>query len=305
MGEVYRARDARLHRDVALKVLSAEVAGNVGRLARFEREARAAAALNHPNILGIHHIGSDQGVTYIATELVIGDTLADVIRGGPVPLRRLLDIALQIAAGLACAHASGIVHRDVKPENVMVTKEGVVKILDFGLAKQTVASAAASVTGTGYHTDVGTILGTVNYMSPEQARGQPADHRSDQFSLGIVLYEMAAGTLPFHKASAAETLSAIIAEEPLPIDNRPPPPLRWTIDRCLAKDPNDRYESTRDLAAELRGLRQHFSEASFTRPPAPGRPARNAALRDPASAYADNAIAGICRASATDELLLA
>ncbi len=273
MGEVYRARDARLHRDVALKVLYSEVAGNVGRLARFEQEARAVAALNHPNILGIHDIGSDQGVTYIATELVIGETLAGVIRAGPVPLRRLLDIAVQLAAGLACAHASGIVHRDVKPENVMVTKDGAVKILDFGLAKQTVGSAAASVTGMGYETDVGTILGTVNYMSPEQARGDPADHRSDQFSLGIVLYEMAAGRLPFSKASAAETLSAIIADEPFPIDNRTPPPLRWTIDRCLAKDPNGRYESTRDLAAELRGLREHLSETSLTRSPAPGRPA--------------------------------
>ena len=273
MGEVYRARDARLHRNVALKVLNAEVAGNVGRLARFEQEARAAAALNHPNILGIHDIGSDQGVTYIATELVIGETLAVGIRAGPVPLRRLLDIAVQVAAGLACAHTSGIVHRDLKPENVMVTKDGAVKILDFGLAKQTVGSAAASVTAMGYLTDVGTILGTINYMSPEQARGQPADHRSDQFSLGIVLYEMAAGRLPFDKASAAETLSAIIAEEPLPIDNRTPPPLRWTIDRCLAKDPNGRYESTHDLAAELRGLREHLSEPSLTRPPASGRPA--------------------------------
>ena len=284
MGEVYRARDDRLHREVALKVLPAEVASNVGRLARFEQEARAAAALNHPNILSIYDIGSDQGVTYIATELVIGETLAAVIKAGPVPLRRLLDIAVQVAAGLACAHASGIVHRDLKPENVMVTKEGAVKILDFGLAKQTVWSAAASVTGMGYRTDVGTILGTANYMSPEQARGQPADHRSDQFSLGIVLYEMAAGTLPFHKASTAETLSAIIADEPLPIDNRTPPPLRWTIDRCLAKDPNGRYESTHDLAAELRGLREHLSEASLTRPPAAGRPAH--ALRRRAPWYA-------------------
>src|SRR3954465_5770889 len=201
MGQVYRARDHRLQRDVALKVLHAEVASTVGRLARFEQEARAAAGLNHPNILGIHDIGTDQGVTYIATELVIGETLAAIIRAGPVPLRRLLDIAVQVAAGLACAHASGIVHRDVKPENVMVTKDGAVKILDFGLAKQTAAPAAASATGTGYQTDVGTILGTVNYMSPEQARGQPADHRSDQFSLGIVLYEMAARRLPFDKAS--------------------------------------------------------------------------------------------------------
>ena len=141
----------------------------------------------------------------------------------------------------------------------------------------------------GYRTDVGTILGTANYMSPEQARGQPADHRSDQFSLGIVLYEMAAGTLPFHKASTAETLSAIIADEPLPIDNRTPPPLRWTIDRCLAKDPNGRYESTHDLAAELRGLREHLSEASLTRPPAAGRPAH--ALRRRAPWYLAAAVA--------------
>jgi eukaryotic-like serine/threonine-protein kinase len=273
MGEVYRARDRRLQRDVALKVLHAEVASGVNGLDRFEQEARAAAALNHPNILSIYDIGSDQGVTYIATELVIGETLAAVIKAGPVPIRRQLDFGVQVAARLACAHASGIVHRDLKPENVMVTKDGPIKILDFGLAKQTLGFATASVTGIGYRTDAGTVLGTINYMSPEQARGQPADHRSDQFSLGIVLYEMAVGKLPFDKGSAAETLSAIIADEPLPIDNRTPPPLRWTIDRCLAKDPNGRYESTHDLAAELRGLREHLSEASFTRPPASGRPA--------------------------------
>src|SRR3954469_16033193 len=167
MGQVDRARDHRLQRDVALKVLHAEVAGSVGRLARFEQEARAAAALNHPNILSIYDIGSDQGVTYIATELVIGETLAAAMKAGPVPRRRLLDIAVQVAAGLACAHASGIVHRDLKPENVMVTREGPIKILDFGLAKQTGGFAAASATGIGYHTDPGTILGTVNYMSPE------------------------------------------------------------------------------------------------------------------------------------------
>jgi eukaryotic-like serine/threonine-protein kinase len=263
MGEVYRARDTRLRRQVALKVLPAHVANESGRRARFEQEAHAAAALDHPNILGIHDIGHDSGVFYIATELVAGETLAAMIERGPLPIRTLLEIAVQIADGMASAHAAGIVHRDVKPANIMVASDGRVKILDFGLAKQTAAAVigAADTTLAG-HTEPGMILGTVNYMSPEQARGGVADYRSDQFSFGLVLYEMATGRKAFAKAESVQTMAAIVSEEPPPIEGRVPGPLRWVIDRCLAKDPAARYDSSRDLFRELRGIRDHLSDIS-------------------------------------------
>jgi eukaryotic-like serine/threonine-protein kinase len=263
MGEVYRARDTRLRREVALKVLPADVANDPSRRARFEQEAHAAAALNHPNILGIHDVGSEDGVSFIATELVNGETLGDLIDRGVVPSRPLLDIAAQIADGMAAAHAAGIVHRDLKPANVMVTADGRVKILDFGLAKQTARPTGDSDdTILVDHTEPGMIVGTVSYMSPEQARGRTADYRSDQFSLGLILYEMAAGKKAFDKAESVQTMAAIIGEEPPPIEARVPAPLRWVIDRCLAKDPAGRYESSRDLSRELRSIRDHLSEVS-------------------------------------------
>jgi serine/threonine protein kinase len=265
MGEVYRARDTRLGRDVALKILPADVSSDPERRSRFEQEARAAAALNHPNILGVYDVGSDGQHLYIAAELVEGESLDSVVRGDPVAVRRLLDIAVQIADGMACAHAAGIVHRDLKPANVMVATDGRVKILDFGLAKQTTHGVPGSSDALTVHqTQAGMIVGTVSYMSPEQAGGKPTDYRSDQFSFGLVLYEMATGRKAFDKPESVRTMSAIISDEPPPIEAKIPPPLRWTIDRCLSKDPAGRYDSTRDLFRELRSLRDHLSEASGT-----------------------------------------
>jgi Tol biopolymer transport system component len=274
MGEVYRARDTRLNREVALKILPKEFADDPGRRARFEREAKAAAALNHPNILGLFDIGEQDGVMYMITELVAGETLGAVIARGPVPVKKLLDIAVQLADGMACAHAAGIAHRDLKPANIMITPEGRVKILDFGLARQTAKAAAAGETATMGHTDPGMIVGTVNYMSPEQARGKPADHRSDQFSFGLILYEMAAGKKAFDKPEPIVTMVAIVNDEAPPIERTIPAPLRWTIERCLAKEPADRYDSSRDLYQELRSLRDHVSEASASQTAAVAGPRR-------------------------------
>lgn len=263
MGEVYRARDARLGREVALKVLPAEVSADPGRRARFEQEARAAAALNHPNIVGVHDVGDQDGVFYIVSELVPGETLAALLEEGPLPIKKLLDIAVQIADGMAAAHSARITHRDLKPGNVIVTPDGRAKILDFGLAKQaSVAASASDITLTVHQTQPGVILGTVSYMSPEQARGKPADYRSDQFSFGVILYEMAAGKKAFDKPESVQTMSAILTEDPPPIERDIPAPLRWTIDRCLAKDPADRYESSRDLFRELRQIRDHVTTKS-------------------------------------------
>jgi serine/threonine protein kinase len=267
MGEVWRARDSRLQRDVAIKVLPSEVASDTGRLKRFEKEARSASALNHPNIVTIYDIGSSDSVSWIAMELVEGKTLRELLHVGPLPIKRVLSIAAQVADGLARAHEAGIVHRDLKPENVMVTKDGLVKILDFGLAKPSY-TGADSGKGTNIPTETGTgagvVLGTVGYMSPEQASGQPVDYRSDQFSLGSILYELATGRRAFQKKTAVDTLSAILNDEPEPmsaITPQAPTPLRWVVERCLAKDPESRYVSTKDLARELATIRDHLSEA--------------------------------------------
>ena len=268
MGEVYRAKDARLGRDVALKVLPEAVAEDRARLARFEQEARAASALNHPNIVTIHDIGREGETAYIAMELVDGRTLREIEASGPQPLKRILNVAAQIADGLAKAHAAGIVHRDLKPENVMVSKDGFVKILDFGLAKLVEPQSgeiSAMPTLARPETHPGTVLGTVSYMSPEQASGEALDFRSDQFSLGSMLYELTTGQKAFQRKTAAETMSAIIREEPEPAGKlRPdlPLPVRWMLDRCLAKDREERYASTRDLARDLASVRDHISEVT-------------------------------------------
>jgi Tol biopolymer transport system component len=274
MGEVYRARDARLGREVAIKVLPADFAADPERLRRFEKEARAASALNHPNIVTIFDIGSSGSTAYIAMERVEGQSLREILSGGALPARRLLPIAAQIAEGLSRAHRDGIVHRDLKPENVMVTKDGLVKILDFGLAKRTSVSsggreASSSPTETG--TEPGTVLGTADYMSPEQAAGQPVDFRSDQFSLGSILYEMATGRRAFQRKTAVDTMAAILNEEPAQIASvasDTPTPLCWIVERCIAKDPEGRYDSTRDLARELEAVSAHFSDAAVSGPAA-------------------------------------
>ena len=268
MGEVYRARDTRLAREVAIKVLPAQVSADQGRLRRFEKEARSASALNHPNIVTIHDIGLDRNISYIAMELVEGGTLRELMLGGPLSIKKLLQIAPQGAEGLAKAHEEGIVHRDLKPENVMVKKDGLVKILDFGLAKLTQPDPESgqetkSLTVSA-GTEPGVVMGTVGYMSPEQALGKPVDFRSDQFSFGSILYEMATGRRAFSRSSTPETMSAIIRDDPEPIGTlnpKAPTPFRWVAERCLAKEPKDRYASTDDLARDLATIRDRLSEA--------------------------------------------
>jgi eukaryotic-like serine/threonine-protein kinase len=266
MGEVYRARDVRLGREVALKVLPAEVSGDRDRLARFEQEARSASALNHPNIVTVYEVGESGETSFIAMELVEGRTLRELCAAGPMPIRRILAVAAQAAEGLAKAHSAGIVHRDLKPENLMVSKDGFVKILDFGLSKLVAPESgevSAMPTVAKAETEPGTVLGTVAYMSPEQASGQAVDYRSDQFSLGSILHEALTGEKTFAHNTAAETMAAIIRDEPAPVSQlRPetPPPLRWIVERCLAKDPEERYTSTRDLARDLAAVRDRISE---------------------------------------------
>jgi len=276
MGEVYRAKDTNLGREVAIKVLPEEFFEDKERVARFEREARLLAALNHPNVAAIYsfeEISGSPSRHLLVMELVEGRMLR-LLMDGSMPPRRLLDLAVQIADGLAAAHEAGIVHRDLKPENVMVSKDGFAKILDFGLAKRVLAEEGHSNLATAtVGTEAGVVLGTVAYMSPEQASGHKVDYRSDQFALGSVLYEMATGKRAFERPTAAQTLSAIIAEEPAAVGDaapKTPLPLRWIVQRCLAKDPNDRYASTRDLAHELRNLRDHLGDLISSRGTAVG-----------------------------------
>jgi Tol biopolymer transport system component len=260
MGEVYKALDPRVGRQVALKLLPESMAHNPDLRRRFEQEARLAAALNHPNVMAIYDVGLDQHPPYIVAELVIGESLRAMIASGPLPPRKAVDIAAQIAAGLAAAHAAGIVHRDLKPENVIVTSEGVAKILDFGVARMESKAVAANETATMAHTSAGSVVGTAAYMSPEQARAGDVDYRCDQFSLGLVLYEMLSGKQAFSGPTAVQVMSAIIEQEPIPIERTLPTQLRWILQRCLTKEREGRYESTRDLARELAQLRDHYGE---------------------------------------------
>jgi serine/threonine protein kinase/Tol biopolymer transport system component len=267
MGEVYKARDTRLDRLVALKLLPAAVASEPERLARFEREARAASALNHPAIVTIYDIGAAEAQPWISMELVDGKTLRHLLDGGALPLRRALAIAAQIADGLAKAHDAGIVHRDLKPENVMVTDDGFAKILDFGLARLAGSEPHGEAATRPGDTRPGTVLGTLAYMSPEQASGSPVDFRSDQFSFGAVLYELLTGARAFARPSSTDTLSAVLRDDPPAIGQvnaTIPPPVRWIVERTLEKRAADRYASTRDLARDLVRARDHLSEMSVT-----------------------------------------
>jgi WD40 repeat protein len=266
MGEVYRARDTKLDREVAVKVLLPEFSADKERRLRFEQEARAASALNHPGVVHVYDVGASDSTIYIAMELVEGRTLREVLASGPLPTKKILDLALQTADGLARAHDAGIVHRDLKPENLMVSKDNHVRILDFGLAKLT-ETAGGDLTEratTPQMTHAGMVVGTLGYMSPEQAAGRAVDFRSDQFSFGAMLYEMASGRRAFQRKTGPETLTAILREPPEPLSQVAPHiplPLRWLIEeRCLAKEPEDRYAATRDLLRELRGIRDHISE---------------------------------------------
>ncbi|HUF78351.1 MAG TPA: protein kinase [Thermoanaerobaculia bacterium] len=260
MGEVYRAKDSRLGREVAVKVLPSEVAGDPERLRRFEQEARAASALNHPSILTVHDFGTHDGVAYLVTELLQGESVRELLRKGPLAPRRALELATQLAKGLAAAHDEGIVHRDLKPENLFLARNGTAKILDFGLARierPELAAANLSKVSTMLETSAGTVLGTVGYMAPEQVRGERADARSDLFSLGVALHEMLTGANPFHRGSVVESLNAILREEPAELAPTPSganPGLGRVVTRLLEKDPARRFRSAHDLVFALEGL---------------------------------------------------
>ena len=260
MGEVYRARDVRLEREVAVKVLPGGVATAAERLQRFAQEARATAALNHPNILAVFDIGTEDGVQYVVSELLEGETLRAVLERGALPPRKAIEYGAQIVRGLAAAHERHIVHRDLKPDNIFVTREGRVKILDFGLARifQAVDPGDRTMTGgPGGGTTPGMVLGTTGYMSPEQVRGLAVDHRSDIFSFGAVLFEMLAGKRAFRGATPADTMSAILSGDPPELESGTrtmPPMLDRLVRRCLEKSPDERYQSARDIAFNLESL---------------------------------------------------
>ncbi|MBI2214839.1 MAG: protein kinase [Acidobacteria bacterium] len=281
MGVLFRARDPRLNRDVAIKFLADKHAASDERLKRFEREARAASALNHPHIITVYEIGEHEGRPFIAMELVEGRSLRALLGEGASSMRRLLTIASQIADGLAAAHERGIVHRDLKPENVMIAKNGYVKILDFGLAKlePEAVSAEEDTARLELVTTPGLVMGTAAYMSPEQARGLAIDHRSDQFSLGTMLYGMLTATRPFEGASPIDLVHAIVYREPEKVTSlnpRVPAAIEWIVERCLRKDREDRYDSTGDLARELELARDRMSDAT---PSVPLGPVANARER--------------------------
>ena len=268
MGEVYRARDTRLDRDVAIKVLPAYLSSDRDRLRRFEQEAQATAALNHPNILSVFQFGSFEGAPYLVTELLEGETLRELIRRGPIAQRKAIDFAIQIAQALAAAHGKGIVHRDLKPENIFITRDGRIKILDFGLAKL-IGLDPRHDAQTSADTEPGTIMGTASYMSPEQVRGLAADNRSDIFAFGVIIYEMLSGKRAFHRETSADTMSAILKEESPPLPETVAPALSRIVRRCLEKNPEQRFQSASDLGFALEAITtmSDTSSAQFVRKP--------------------------------------
>jgi len=281
MGEVYRARDSRLGRDVAIKVLSSSFSADTDRLHRFELEARAAAALSHPNILAVHDIGTERGAPFIVSELLEGQTVRDRLAAGPLPLRKAVAYAVAVARGLAAAHERGITHRDLKPENLFITTDDRVKILDFGLAKltgDTPAVAASALQTAPPLTEVGQVLGTVGYMAPEQVRGLAVDPRADLFALGAILYELVSGRRAFHRDTAPETMTAILNDHPpdlVSTDRSIPPGLALIVDRCLEKSPPARFQTASDLAFALEALSDASgSSLGVQHVPPPGRRGR-------------------------------
>jgi serine/threonine protein kinase/tetratricopeptide (TPR) repeat protein len=297
MGEVYRARDSKLKREVAIKVLPQSVAADADSLARFEREALAVAALSHPNILAIHDFGNQDGIAYAVMELLEGETLRGKLDSGPIPQKQAVDCALQVARGLSAAHEKGIVHRDLKPENLFVTKDGHLKILDFGLAKRMGPAVspeeqtrAPTVTG---HTEPGTVMGTVGYMSPEQVRGLPVDHRSDIFSLGAILYELLSGKRAFSQPTAADTMSAIMKEEPTELTQsgrNVSPALDHIVKHCLEKDRDNRFQSAKDVAFDLS---EHASQPILGGAPLAGPVTRKSKVFVSAMAIIALAVVGV------------
>jgi len=273
MGEVYRSRDTRLQRGVALKIISGDGSRDSERIRRFEQEARAAGTLSHPNVCAVYDLGIHEGSPFVVMELLEGETLRDILGHGMVSIRWALTYAAQAAEGLASAHAKGIIHRDLKPENLFVTKEGRVKVLDFGLAKLTGAEPPPAdelppgATAPGTLTTPGVLLGTVAYMAPEQIRGATVDGRADVFALGVVLYEMLTGRRPFPGSTSADVMSAILHQEPPPLTTlRPdvPPQLAWLLRRCLAKDPDRRVQTMLDVRNELEDLVHAMDHGTLT-----------------------------------------
>ncbi len=283
MGEVYRARDEKLNRDVAIKVLPATLSQNADRLRRFEQEAQAAGALNHPNILAVYDVGTHAGAPYVVSELLEGQSLKERLGDGPLAQRKTIDYAVQAAHGLAAAHEKGIVHRDLKPDNLFITKDDRIKILDFGLAKLiepvSESTPQTDIATRKVQTDPGTVMGTVGYMSPEQVRGKHVDHRSDIFSFGAVLYEMLSGKRAFRGDSAVETLNAILKEEPTELSaqtNRNiSPALERVVWHCIEKSPERRFQSARDVAFALENVSTTSSGATQTAIPGAPLQAKN------------------------------
>jgi serine/threonine protein kinase len=272
MGEVYRARDSRLGREVAIKLITQALAQDAGRVHRFEQEARAAGQLNHPNILAIHDVGVHEGTPYLVCELLEGESLRARLQRGPLPPAKAVEFARQTADGLAAAHDMGIVHRDVKPDNLFVTKDGRIKILDFGIAKLTLRGE--DVEGrTGQPTDTaeGAVFGSAGYMSPEQVRGEPVDQRSDIFNVGAILHEMLTGHRAFGGATAAEAMAAVLKDEPsAPLPASVQPALSRIVSRCLEKAREARFQSARDLAFGLEVMSGTGTTGSVVLPGRPG-----------------------------------
>jgi serine/threonine protein kinase len=283
MGEVYCARDPALKREVAIKILPSFVSQDPDRLRRFEQEAQAAAALNHPNILAVHRFGTFEGAPYLVSELLEGETLRQQMERGPLPIRKAIDYGVQIAHGLAAAHDKDIVHRDLKPENLFVTKHARIKILDFGLAKlmQSQPDPDGSAPTQAHGTDPGMVMGTAGYMSPEQVRGKAVDHRTDIFAFGAILYEMLTGTRAFHRSTSAETMTAILNDDPPAISQlvqTTPPGLQRVVHRCLEKNPEQRFHSASDLAFALEALSESGSVPAIAVSGAPGQRPRSKML---------------------------